>query len=116
MIPVHTQIKPIENVQEGMVLARDVKDHSGIILVSKETVLTEQILRSLRKKDIRMLTVVDTENREYLEAEIEAEEQSARGDLLARFREPPESPLMEALCNAALRIEALMRLDNEQNS
>ena len=50
---------PIDRVEPGAVLAQDLMDDHGIVLLPTDTVLTEAILRRLRKTGVIRLTIRD---------------------------------------------------------
>ena len=50
---------PVDEAGEGLVLHEDVRDRGGNVLLPRETVLTGALLRSLARRGIETLLVVD---------------------------------------------------------
>ena len=79
----------VDNVKDGMAVAVDIMDASGRILLPKGTVLTEEIIQTLKRRSIGEV-VIDTgasELKTYTCQEIERAECMVRDTVMLRFYE-----------------------------
>lgn len=108
------QTIPIEQAVEGMVTGRDVLSPAGYPYIIQGTSLSSAIIDSLIRKGIRAVSVVSIREGKFSEDEIQAMEYICREEVSSRFAGEPSSPLMQAIYKAALRIEAIERLEYER--
>jgi hypothetical protein len=96
----------LDDAEAGMVLAAEVLDHQGSVLLPAGAALTEALLTSMRRRGIDSVQVVDDA---VSPQELEAERERVAARLAHLFRRPGPSAadamLRKALC--AHRTEGL---------
>ncbi|MGB9715471.1 MAG: hypothetical protein ACPL1G_03580 [Thermodesulfovibrionales bacterium] len=108
-----TRIIPIENAEEGMVIACDVLNTSGKCLITAGTVLTAFIIKSLINQGILHISIQSDKNESesFSEEEILVAEEESVKRLKERFKEEPTDPMMKIIYDIALKIEMLEYLE-----
>ena len=100
---------PIDEVEEGMVVAQDVPSPAGHPLITKGAALNASLIESLKNYGVSGVWVQSDEPKEETfdeEAVLEAEE-ACRNRVLGRFRKSPSDPMMKAVFATVLRLDAL---------
>lgn len=112
-----TRIIPIENAEEGMIIARDVLNTSGKCLITAGTVLTAFIVKSLINQGITHISVQSAKNEcdSFSEEEVLAAQEEGIKRLKGRFNEVPSDPMMQIIYDTALKIEMLEYLKCKKN-
>ncbi len=103
------KIVKIDDAAEGAVLAKDVRNSSGQVLIHSGAVLTPEILAVLRKRGVSQLTVEeerDNDVAEKSEDEIEKAEEIYREVVEQRFSNPDADPMTQYLFRAVLEHSA----------
>ncbi len=104
-----SRVIPIEDVEEGMVVARDVLNSSGKCLITEGTVLTSFLTKSLIHQGITHISVKSTEKETetFSEEEILVAREEGEKRLKERFGKVPSDLMMRILYDTALKIEML---------
>lgn len=104
-----TRIIPIEDAEEGMIIARDVLNTSGKCLITAGTVLTAFIIKSLINQGITHISVqsVKNESESFSEEEVMVAQEEGIKRLKSRFKEVPSDSMMQIIYDTALKIEML---------
>jgi hypothetical protein len=112
-----TGIIPIENAEEGMIVAQDVLNTSGKCLITAGTVLTGFIIKSLINQGITHISVqfTDNESESFSEEEILIAQEEGIKRLKERFYEVPSDLMMKIIYDTALKIEMLEYLKCKKN-
>lgn len=96
----------LDDATAGMMLAQDVRDHQGNVLLAEGASLSDSTLAALRRRGVESVQV---EGDSVSEAELAAAREQAQARLAQLFRKPHGSPadalLREQL--AAWRMEQL---------
>lgn len=90
------QYYPIEQATAGMVLADEVLDKQGHILLPARTVLTDVLIRSLAQHAVTQVSVLLEQSPEMIEQH-QQELQKKIDRLPLIFRRPSENPATEEL-------------------
>jgi hypothetical protein len=81
-----SRVVALDDAGAGMVLAEEVRDHQGNILLAKGAALTESLLAALRRRGLESVRIVD----DSVSAEqLEAERARVAARLATVFRKPP---------------------------
>lgn len=109
---------PIDNVKKGMTVAVDIRDSSGRILLPEGTVLTEELIQTLKRRNIVdvIINTGDVQSRTYNQQDIKRAELMVRDQVMSRFAEEPSNRIMMALFDAVLKQEAVKYLQNEDKN
>ena len=100
---------PIDEAEEGMVVAQDVPGPAGHPLITRGAELNASLIERLKNYGVSGVWVQTDEPEEESfaeEAVLEAEE-ACRNRVLGRFRKSPADPMMKAVFKTALRLEAM---------
>jgi hypothetical protein len=95
----------IDDCADGMVLAKDVKNDSGGILLPRGSVLRTGTLASLKKHGVSRLVIEEETNKSmpaFSREEIEKAEEMYREVVEQRFVNPAADPMVQALFKAVL--------------
>jgi hypothetical protein len=94
---------------EGTVLAKDVRNSTGQVLIHSGVVLTPEILATLIKRGISQMTVQedgDNEAAEITDADVEKAKEICHEVVRQRFSNPDSDPMTQLLFRAALEHSA----------
>ncbi len=102
------KLMSISDVNEGMVIGKDIVSPAGQCLVSKGVALTASILKSLKRNNITELHI-EEELKEaiFTDNEIKDAEKICLKKTEGKFYSKPEDPMMKVIFKAALRSEVL---------
>ena len=107
----------IKDVEEGMVVARDILSSSGQCLVAKGTALTAFLIKSFSRYNITNLYIRDEEEQQtFTDAEVMDAEAMCIEKVKEMFYEEPKDLMMEIILKKALRLEALEYLKCKKTS
>lgn len=100
------KLLPLDEAQPGMVLSQAVIDERGMVLLPPEATLTEATLRSLARRGIEQLAIIDDS---VSQAELEAELARQRIRLARLFRHYPDphGAAGDDLLQASVRLHRL---------
>ena len=99
MISRHMEMD-LDAVAAGMVLSQDVLDSNGGVLLPQGTILTDALLRSLQRRGVDTVRVV---NNAISEAQLQAERERVQQWLDRRFRTARGGRAAEVLRAAIMR-------------
>ena len=98
----------IDETVEGMVIGKDIISPSGQCLVLNGTVLTNSIIKSLKRNVISEIYIKEaTDEKSFTDEEIKKAEKVCFEEVEERFYKKPEERMMKIIFNEALRSEAL---------
>jgi hypothetical protein len=95
----------IDDCTDGMVLAKDVKNESGVVLLPQGSILSTGTLVSLKKHGISRLVIEEETDKSvptFSREEIERAEEMYREVVEQRFVNPAADPMVQALFKVVL--------------
>lgn len=92
---------PVDQVQDGMILFRDVCGPSGNILLSRGTVVSSSLGRRLKNWGIATITVEGEEQSKLVQKEVSVSEEDLRKEMQAVFSGVTDNPIMKKIFIAA---------------
>jgi len=93
--------KKVEELKEGIVLAKDIVNDDGLLLVTKGTVLDDKLLSLLKARGIKWVYVDISGINQTLSPELEEEYKKIVERIDTKFKEFSEHPVMMRISNAA---------------
>ncbi len=90
----------VENIEDGMVLAREVYGSSGSALLNKGTKLTVTMGRRLKNWGISFVCIEGKEEHKEKKPSIEVSPEEIREQLQVKFADVMDDPTMQKLFNA----------------
>jgi hypothetical protein len=90
----------VENVEDGMILARDVHGSSGSALLNKGTRLTMTMGRRLKNWGVPFVCIEGKEEHQEEKPAIEISPEEIRQHLEEKFADVLDKPVMQELFNA----------------
>lgn len=90
----------VENVEDGMILARDVYGSSGSALLNKGTRLTMTMGRRLKNWGVPFVCIEGEEERQEEKPALEISSEEIRQQLEEKFADVMDNPVMQKLFNA----------------
>lgn len=102
----------VDVIKEGMVLEKDVIDGKGIFLLGEGAVLDGDAIELFKTRGVPFITVAADAPSEGVSLE-QAEQirKEAEVEVMQRFLNPPESPMMKALYEAVVNETVLERIN-----
>ncbi|NWF97854.1 MAG: hypothetical protein HXY52_02810 [Nitrospirae bacterium] len=98
----------IQDAIKGMILAKDVKNNYGQVLLQKGTELSEENIKSLMNRNIAKVVVEEKNDlKEFTREDIEKTKEIYRAVVEQRFINPHSDSMTEALFNAVLELTAV---------
>ncbi|MBN1604672.1 MAG: hypothetical protein JW915_23890 [Chitinispirillaceae bacterium] len=92
---------PVDKVQDGMILFRDVCGPSGNILLSRGTVISSALGRRLKNWGITTITVEGKEDSTQEQKEVSVSEEELRNEMQGIFSGVTDNPIMKKIFIAA---------------
>ncbi len=98
----------INKITAGMVIGKDLISQSGQCLAPKGTILTDLMIKSLKRHNATEIHIEEVqEKKDYTDEEIKNAEKACIKKVEERFRGKPEDPMMKIIFRGALKAEAL---------
>lgn len=98
----------IEQVEEGMILGKDIVTPAGDVLLGEGTELSSGTIQSLKKRGITKVAITTEEDSQsFTEEEISRAKEELKGKFAERFRNPPAEGMMEQLLDIVLSMKAI---------
>lgn len=95
------QIVKIDEAKAGLVIAKDILDSKGNLLIKKETVLTDEILLKIKARNITHIIVDDQNSSNLSDEQIKQNEEEIDKALEEMFNGALDNTIMSSLMQAA---------------
>ncbi|MGK9368666.1 hypothetical protein ACSSWA_07180 [Melioribacter sp. Ez-97] len=111
-----SEIISIDEIKNGMVLAEDIKNRYGQLLIAAETVLNEKHVRLLKTWGVSVISIVGEGEEKVVITEEEKEQK--KKELLKEIGWKPDNPFEEDLINMAAehKLEQLKFYDTKRTN
>jgi DUF917 family protein len=96
----------VENIQDGMVLAREVFGSTGSALLNKGTVLTVAMGRRLKNWGVGFVTVEGEEEHHEEKQVVEISSEKVHAELSEKFAGLLDDPIMSVIFNAVCMVKS----------